>query len=514
MSDQMSDPKLYFTGINPKGEYLTPPASLEEIVKRLKEKGWQAPPDWVLEWTHEHTADEDDRLRKPVFETDRPWDLTETGWGVVFAPDLDPRVRTELEDLVEHRRQQATADGKSHYFADYTYRGESTVDFVKGHGGKPGMPADPDNVPYYLLLVGSPESLPYKFQAELDVNHAVGRIYFDDLADYGNYARSVVKAEDLQRPRSEEVVFFGTKHENDPATQRTADDLVHQLAESVLEPGAPWKAREVLGEEARKKQLRAFLGGAETPAFLFAACHGVGFDADDERQEECQGALVCQDWPGPDDEEGVGDDQWFAASDVPEEEASLHGLVAFLYACYGVGTPQRDNFNQTVLAKPKQIAPGPLVSRLPQRLLCPKNLPRDTGGALAVIGHVDRAWTASFEGSPRNEGIGAILYGVRRLLQGHTVGWAMEYLNQSYASLAAMLGNMDEAWHNREKVDRDQYLSLWLLRNDARNFVVFGDPAVRLPGVGEPKERMRIGAKPACLQRQKVRVRGRNSSGP
>ncbi len=85
MSDQMNN-KLYFTGINPKGKYLTPPTSLERIVNRLRQEGWQTPPEWVLEWTREHTADEDDRLRKPVFETDRPWNLTGTGWGVVFAP--------------------------------------------------------------------------------------------------------------------------------------------------------------------------------------------------------------------------------------------------------------------------------------------------------------------------------------------------------------------------------------------------------------------------------------------
>ncbi len=487
----MSDQKLYFTGINPKGKYLTPPAPLERVVNRLLEEGWQAPPEWVLEWTREHAVD--DKLRKPVLETNRPWDLAETGWGVVFAPDLDPRVKAKLEILLEKRRDQATAGGHSHYYREYEYRGEETYDFVRRHGGQPGMMADPDNIPYYLLLVGKPESLPYKFQAELDVNHAVGRIYFEDLTDYSNYARSVVKAEDLPRPRSNEIVFFGTEHKNDPATEWTARKLVQPLAESVLEPGAPWKVREVLGdevpgEEARKEQLRAFLGGEKTPAFLFAACHGVGFDAGDERQEDCQGALVCQDWPGPDDEEGVGEDQWFAASDVPEgEKAALHGLVAFLYACYGLGTPQRDNFDQTSVGQPREIAQHPLVSRLSQRLLCPKNLSPRSGGALAVIGHVDRAWTASFEGSPKNEGLGAFIYGIRRLLQGHTVGWAMEYLNQSYASLAAQLGNMEEGWRFREKVDGELFARLWLLRNDARNFVVFGDPAVRLPGVGEPR---------------------------
>ncbi len=349
------------------------------------------------------------------------------------------------------------------------------------HGGKPGMTADPDHFPYYVLLIGDPKSIPYKFQSELDVNHAVGRIFFQNVKDYESYARSVVRAEERPRPRSQDVVFFGTEHKDDPVTQQTAQDLVHKLAGSVLEPPTRWTVREVLGEEARKERLRALLGGSETPAFLFAACHGLGFDVGDERQEDCQGALACQDWRGPAVEDGIGDDQWFAASDVLEK-ASLHGLVAFFYACFGVGTPQRDNFDLQAAGRPTPIAPRPLVSRLPQRLLC-----QPDGGALAVIGHVDRAFPESFSGSQQGEGLGAFLYGMRRLLQGHTVGWAMEYFNQSYAALAAMAGNIEQDWHDREEVDKELFARLWLVRNDARNFVVFGDPAVRLPGVAEPR---------------------------
>ena len=474
----MSDKNLYFNGVNPQGKYLTRPATFDQIVEGLKRGGWTAPPEWVLRWTQEHGVD--DPRRKPILEVQRPWDLAETGWAVVFAPDLDPRVRFALEELLEHRRQKA-GSRNGHYFRELVYRGEDTYTFVEKHGGKPGMMADPDHFPYYVLLVGSPESLPYEFQAELDVNHAVGRIHFRNVNDYANYAQNVVQAEERSRLRPRQAVFFGTEHENDPATRQTARYLLQYLADTVLEEGMRWDVRKVLGAEARKEKLRHLLGGTETPALLFAACHGLGFDEDDGRQEDCQGALVCQDWPGPDDEEGVDPEHWFAASDVPDN-ASLHGLIAFFYACYGAGTPQRDNFDQNTLGEPRPIAPRPLVSRLPQRLLSQRN------GALAVIGHVDRAWTATFEGSPNNEGPGAFLYGMRRLLQGHSVGWALEYVNQSHASLASMLGTMEERWRYGRTIDEDLFARLWLLRYDARNFVVFGDPAVRLPGVEEPRK--------------------------
>jgi len=341
------------------------------------------------------------------------------------------------------------------------------------------MAADPEFFPYYVLLVGSADTLPYKFQTELDVNYAVGRIYFDNWRNYAAYAESVMRAEERSLVRSREVVFFATEHPYDPSTQRLTEDLVRPLARLVLEPGMPWQIREILGEEARKERLRNLLGGSETPAFLFAACHGVGFDPEDERQEASQGALVCQDWPGPHDEERVHEDQWFAACDVPED-ASLHGLVTFLHASYSVGTPRRENFDQISISNARQIARRALVSKLPQRLLS-----HPAGGALAVIGHVDRSLASSYSDSPKGEGLNAFMYGIRRLLQGHTVGWAMEYLNQSYASLAAMLGDLQK--HYREEVDNELFAHLWLVRNEARNLMVFGDPAVRLPGVGEPR---------------------------
>jgi hypothetical protein len=343
------------------------------------------------------------------------------------------------------------------------------------------MIANPEFLPYYLLLVGDPEALPYRFQSELDVNYAVGRIYFERVEDYAAYAHSTVRAEARNEPRPREVAFFGTAHKNDLASHRTSQELVHKLAESVRELRPSWKVQEVLGAQATKERLRTFLGGSETPALLFTACHGLGVAEDDDRQVSCQGALVCQDWLGPEDEEGVSEEQWFAASDVAEA-ASLQGLVAFFYSCYSLGTPQHDDFDQTTLGKPRAIASKAFVSQLPQRLLAHRN-----GGMLAIIGHVDRSWTSSFEGSPQGEGINAFRYMLQRLLQGHTVGWAMEYLNQSYASLAAMHGNVEEEWRNRGGIDKELLAQLWLLRNDARNFMVFGDPAVRLPGVGEPR---------------------------
>ncbi len=463
--------RIFFNGIDGStGRYLLPPMTSAQVATlglgaRAQEREWLAR---VREWA------EGDGSRGPVFDCD-PRNLAETGWGVVYAPGTSDKIKAALVPLLSHRREQA-GERLSSYYQEYEHKpGETASQFLQRNGAKIGA-ADPDRVPYYLLLVGDPEAIPFTFQSELDVNYAVGRLCFDAAEDYERYARSVVDLETGKlRPRlPRQVSLFGVRNEGDDATRQTADELVRPLADTLVEPGKGWDLRACLGAEADKARLARLLGGPDVPALLFTASHGVRFPLDDERQLARQGALVCQDWPGPADEEGVTMDDYFSAADL-SPEAHVHGLVAFLFACYSAGTPARDSFEQKALGKPPEIAPRAFVSRLPQRLLSHPN-----GGALAVVGHVDRAWTTSFAGSSRGEGVDIFRNALRRLLNGHTVGWAMEYFNQAYATMSAELSDLWESQHDLEDVDPEWFSYLWMAHNDARSFVVFGDPAVKL----------------------------------
>ena len=74
------------------------------------------------------------------------------------------------------------------------------------------------------------------------------------------------------------------------------------------------------------------------------------------------------------------------------DEATVGGMIAFLFACFGAGTPDIDQFRK-VPDDPStavKLASEPFVAALPRRLLSHPN-----GGALAVVGHVDRAWSFS-----------------------------------------------------------------------------------------------------------------------
>src|SRR5262249_39156665 len=151
--------------------------------------------------------------------------------------------------------------------------------------------------------------IPYRLQYHLDVQYAVGRIHFvdeqgqDDLDAYAAYARSVVAAE-TRAPLPRRASFIAVQNPDDQATSLSTSELVQPLAAAVADDKPDWQLQTVVGDGAKKDGLRRVLGGEATPALLFTASHGMGFPAGDARQLTQQGALLCQDWPGPQQHQG------------------------------------------------------------------------------------------------------------------------------------------------------------------------------------------------------------------
>ncbi len=213
-----------------------------------------------------------------------PKDLSQAGWGVIFPAALDARqlaaLKEALKPLLEHRQTQAAA-AKAHYYKECSgnlgyQAGQSKNDFLKLHGRGPGV-ADPEKLPYYLLIVGDPEQIPYSFQYQLDVQYAVGRVFFESYEDYYRYAISVVEAEKQVYQLKKKAAFFGAANPDDGATQLSTEYLIGPLAEYIKTEKPDWQVQVNQAEKAYKKDLDQLLRSKDAPAFLFTASHGMAF---------------------------------------------------------------------------------------------------------------------------------------------------------------------------------------------------------------------------------------------
>lgn len=465
---------LYFNGVNGStGQYELPPMDSDALLNAIK---GESQPENIDELKFRKSQSKKGFGVKAGVDRTK---IEESGWGVIFPHDANPAIIEALQPLLNLRKQQAGELFRIYAGGEGYRPNESKTDFLERYDMGPG-PVDPEIVPYYLLIVGDPQRIPYMFQYQLDVQYAVGRIHFDTIEEYHYYAQTVVAAEkgEIQLPR--DIALFGPANHDDQATQLSAEYLLNPIADYIQKEKKlkNWQVNQYLKEQATKSQLSELLGGASTPALLFTASHGMAFSTEDKRQLRHQGALLCQNWPGPQTwREAIPQDHYFAADDLTRD-AKLAGLISFHFACYGAGTPHYDNFaKQAFQDRPDIIAPHDFLAQLPCKMLS-----HSRGGALAAIGHVDRAWGYSFLW----DGVGAqttvFTSTLHEILQGYPVGTAFEYFNQRYAELSSDLIKPLEDLEYKIKV-KDPYklAGMWTANNDARSYIIIGDPAVRLP---------------------------------
>jgi len=480
MADESGE-LFVFNGIDgASGDYLLPPMTAKQVVGLAQGKEAD---EVQVEAVKRHEADSLAGYA-PREDVD-PKSLAESGWGVIFAHDEDPAVIEALRPLLRHRQAQAAsiAPGRYREFIGAAgYRpGERKAAFLGRHKAPSSGPVDPDRMPYYLLVVGSAEKIPCEFQAQLDLQHAVGRLWFETLDEYDAYARSVIASESDQVKVARRVGLFGTRNPDDRATNLSADGLIAGLERYMQAKCPAWALDVRVAEQATKASLAEVLGGPSTPAVLFTASHGMSFPLGDARQLPHQGALLCQDWPGPREHSGPIPPELYFAGDDLGDSARLAGLIMFCFACYGGGTPKLDAFIQQSGGTPKPIAPHAFFSRLPLRML---GHPR--GGALAAVAHIERAWGCSFHSAKSGYQIAVFESFTKRLLDGHPVGSALDFFGTRYGELSSVvLEKLQNIAYGDTSISEVELANDWTANNDARNYLLLGDPAVRVPAVDD-----------------------------
>ncbi|MCA9546448.1 MAG: hypothetical protein KC613_18715, partial [Myxococcales bacterium] len=389
------------------------------------------------------------------------------------------------------RRAQASALRETRFrelWDDEGYRlGESKGRFLVQRGAAEAGAPVPDELPYYLLLIGPPTEIPFDFQYELDVAYAVGRLDLPSSDAYAAYAQRVVAAERGEIGRAPGAGFWGPATQGDLATQLSSRFLLPPLADALT--GHP--VARLVGDAGSKAALRRLMG-PEGPALLMTASHGayVPRAADPAKHEAWAGALVTGDWVG---QGPVGPDALLTAEDIAADD-DLAGLVSVHFACFGAGTPRHDGFGlyrgkrvqrgqrDGVPQLPPELAAQPFSAPLIRKML---GHPR---GSLAAIGHVDVSFASAFLRPGEQASHAGQLEPYRSLLAalmaGERVGRAMDWMHEKAADLAhGLAGQIHQVNENLASLDdplRHTLADQWLKTLDARSYVVHGDPAVRL----------------------------------
>lgn len=479
------DNLVIVNGINgATGDYLVPPISIKDAAQVLlnyQPDQEEADKDKVMALIRQKTSQK--TMGLPDFV--EPEDFDETGWAIVFHKDEDPKVKDAMKKLYDHRlkviRDDFGADDadKIVKWID-NYNGESAREWLIKNKADFGT-VQPTRMPYYILLVGSPELIPFKFGHWLAGGYAVGRLYFENVSDYESYVDSLIRYESeagKPAPTNKDLIFWGPRQRNDGATKLSSEFLVKPLAtdDQQIRIFKKLKSvgynRKLIAPNDSKKDILLNLfrrkAGVLAPSLLFTASHGIAWPNGNPLQQTAQGALLCQDYFGL-SAGALKPEHYLSAADI-SSDANVFGMICFHFACYGAGTPSENRFKLQG-EQPVGIPEKAFFSPLPQALLKHPN-----GGALGVFGHVERAWQTSIVTAGAGTQLQPFEEALWTILSGKPLGHALTGFVKRANELSHQLSGQIE---DGKATDAD-LTDLWLARNDAEAFILFGDPAARL----------------------------------
>jgi hypothetical protein len=337
--------------------------------------------------------------------------------------------------------------------------------------------------PHYILIIGEPNMVPFLFQSMFDCAASVGRVAFDDLQDLQTYVDKIVNIEKTEKANPKEAIVFAPDYGIQDVTYYTHKFMAKPLA-NYLQNELKANVKTLLGKQATKENLSQSLKTSK-PALVYTAGHGlVAPDSPLSEQKRINGGICC---------EQTGDNwqDWvFTADDVPgDQESFLEGSIFFQFACYGYGTPAESDYEHWF----KELSfnsSEDFIAALPKRLLAhPK-------GPVAYIGHLDTAFLDAFDdpnpdpfATKWHNRMSPFVYAVNKLLgEYNPVGISMEDMNKRYnvcnVLLTSYLDEQRRLLANGKAINWndffDKIIDIFILRSDAQNYMVFGDPAARL----------------------------------
>lgn len=430
--------------------------------------------------------------------------VADQGWAVVIPdndqgdhllqvvkPLLDRRSEDMEGDPVEIFRVPPDLDAaQAMQWQDRTFRGNKLE----------------EDIPAYLTVLGDFDEVSVATQRVLSTYSHVGRLGFDDDAGYESYVAKLLRWEKVERQGQARALFF-TALDGTAATALGERLLIApSLADAqALQGKRDFPVSEVVRvfdeEPDEAGELLLEVAGEESPSILFSCSHGMGAPrsgwSSAERQRAMQGALC------------LGRGEQITADDV-RDAPFLPGGMWLYFACYGAGTPAQSEYahwlanlqklgrfsgSLTSVMAALPVDDPPFIAALPRAALA------NPDGPLGVVGHVDLAWSCSFQDLDedgermRHRRFQPLL---SQMARGSCAGLAFsEFLRtraqiESEITISEDLAARARALGGDAPDDRVRMGQRWMLHQDLDGYVLLGDPAARLaidPRSGQRRKR-------------------------
>jgi hypothetical protein len=345
-----------------------------------------------------------------------------------------------------------------------------------------------EHAPRYWLVLGDLPEVSPETTFALATQAFVGRLGFSKDDHYAAYVEKVLRWEKSPSRATTGQTILCSVRDGTAATALVQRALMRPLEDAVTierERKQFDKSNLLHLEPTSLSDLSSTFQTPE-PTVIFSASHGAGPPREGyaslDEQERLSGAMC------------IGKDI-LTGEDIGQRPF-LPGSIWFYFACYGAGTPAKSAFEPWLEALVKQgamtkdaahfatlgLSKQPFLGALPKAALANPN------GPLAVLGHIDLAWSVSFAdaGTRGERHTMRFLGAMRALVEGRRAGIAHGELTRFLLDTSHDLTEMYDQEKRGEAVlnDRSRDLrkaQLWLRRHDVGHYVLLGDPAVRLP---------------------------------
>ena len=151
--------------------------------------------------------------------------------------------------------------------------------------------------PYYILIVGGPDQIPFRFQTMIDGSVGVGRVCFDSIEELKTYINKVIRLENNSKfAVNKQAYIFATDYGPQDPTFFYSHRFMAQPISLFTKEDLHFNTTTLFEKDATKANLKKAITTKAKPALVYVASHGIGAQNKDiATQKKVNGAICCQE---------------------------------------------------------------------------------------------------------------------------------------------------------------------------------------------------------------------------